>query len=104
MTGEVTLHGDVLPIGGLNEKAMAALRAGISTVLLPRDNAKDLDEMHEAIRGRLEFRFVARMDEVLAEVLLPKGRTTLPAARPPARPAPRRAARPAGRGGRPARA
>ena len=78
MTGEVTLHGDVLAIGGLNEKAMAALRAGITTIVLPKDNEKDLAEMHESVREKIDFRFVSRMDEVLAELLLPKGRNTLP--------------------------
>jgi ATP-dependent Lon protease len=81
MTGELTLHGVVLPIGGLNEKAMAALRAGLYTILLPGDNEKDLAEMHESIRSKLDFRFVRRMDEVLALALLPKGRLRLPAAK-----------------------
>jgi ATP-dependent Lon protease len=74
MTGEVTLHGEVLPIGGLNEKAMAALRAGIARVLIPADNERDLVDMHAAIRDKLDFVPVRRMEEVLKLILLPKGR------------------------------
>jgi ATP-dependent Lon protease len=72
MTGEVTLHGAVLPIGGLNEKAMAALRAGLKQVLIPKENLKDLEDMHTAIRDRLKFIPVEHVDEVLKLVLLPK--------------------------------
>jgi ATP-dependent Lon protease len=78
MTGEVTLHGDVLPIGGLNEKAMAALRAGICSVIIPEANLRDLTEMHESIKSKLEFLPVSRMEQVLERMLLPaksKGRT-----------------------------
>ncbi len=74
MTGEVTLHGEVLPIGGLNEKAMAALRAGVETVLLPAGNERELTEMHAAIKDHLSFVPVSRMEEVLKHVLLPAGR------------------------------
>jgi ATP-dependent Lon protease len=65
MTGEITLRGSVLPIGGLNEKAVAARRAGIRTVLVPKGNAKDLSEIPEAVRADLEFVEVETMDEVL---------------------------------------
>jgi ATP-dependent Lon protease len=84
MTGEVTLHGDVLPIGGLNEKAMAALRAGIATVLIPEANSRDLTEMHESIRSRLEFLPVTHMTQVLDRVLLPAstGRSRAAQAKP----------------------
>jgi ATP-dependent Lon protease len=65
MTGEITLRGTVLPIGGLNEKAVAARRAGIRTVLIPQGNAKDLSEVPEEIRDALEFISVDSMDQVL---------------------------------------
>ena len=74
MTGEVTLHGDVLPIGGLNEKAMAALRAGIRAVIIPQGNQRDLAEMHESIRSKLEFLPVERVEQVLERMLLPAAR------------------------------
>lgn len=65
MTGEVTLRGRVLPIGGLREKSLAALRARIYTIIAPQANEKDLDEIPKHIRRRLEFKFVSHMDEVL---------------------------------------
>src|SRR5262249_47183028 len=69
MTGEITLRGTVLPIGGLNEKAVAARRAGIKTVLIPRDNAKDRAEIPEEVREDLEFILVENMDQVLEQAL-----------------------------------
>ncbi|MBX5436586.1 MAG: endopeptidase La [Alicyclobacillaceae bacterium] len=71
MTGEITLRGRVLPIGGLKEKALAAHRAGVETVIIPEGNAKDLRDVPEAVRDRLRFVPVKHMDEVLAESLLP---------------------------------
>jgi ATP-dependent Lon protease len=65
MTGEITLRGKVLPIGGVKEKLLAAHRAGIRTVLLPRDNEKDLSEIPENIQEDLAIRVVETMDEVL---------------------------------------
>ncbi|MGH9352143.1 MAG: endopeptidase La, partial [Terriglobia bacterium] len=65
MTGEITLRGKVLPIGGVKEKLMAAHRAGCQTVLLPRDNEKDLAEVPESIQQEMTIRFVDTMDEVL---------------------------------------
>jgi ATP-dependent Lon protease len=65
MTGEITLRGRVLPVGGLREKSLAALRARIYTIIAPEQNAKDLDEIPRHIRRRLEFKFVKHMDEVL---------------------------------------
>ncbi|MGH9402239.1 MAG: endopeptidase La [Terriglobia bacterium] len=65
MTGEITLRGKVLPIGGVKEKLMAAHRAGCQTVLLPRDNEKDLSEVPESIQQEMTIRFVDTMDEVL---------------------------------------
>ncbi len=65
MTGEITLRGKVLPIGGVKEKLLAAHRAGIKIILLPRDNEKDLAEIPENIQSRLSIHFVETMDEVL---------------------------------------
>ena len=69
MTGEITLRGTVLPIGGLNEKSVAALRAGIVTLLVPRANEKDLPEIPEDVRRVLKFVPVDTMDEVLEHAL-----------------------------------
>ena len=69
MTGEVTLRGRVLPIGGLKEKLVAARRSGITRIIIPRANARELSEVSEDIRGGLEFHPVATMDEVLAVAL-----------------------------------
>jgi ATP-dependent Lon protease len=69
MTGEVTLRGRVLPIGGLKEKLLAALRGGISKVLIPQDNEKDLADIPETIRGGLEIVPVSHVDEVLSHAL-----------------------------------
>jgi ATP-dependent Lon protease len=70
MTGEITLRGRVLPIGGLKEKLLAALRGGIKTVLIPEENAKDLVEISDSVKSGLEIIPVARMDEVLAKALV----------------------------------
>jgi ATP-dependent Lon protease len=75
MTGEITLRGRVLPIGGLKEKLLAAARGGIKTVLIPEDNAKDLTEISDAIKGGMDIIPVARLDEVLAKALV---RTPVP--------------------------
>ncbi|HEY9215518.1 MAG TPA: endopeptidase La [Ancylobacter sp.] len=69
MTGEITLRGRVLPIGGLKEKLLAALRAGIKKVLIPEDNAKDLAEIPDNVKNALEIVPVSRMDEVLHHAL-----------------------------------
>ena len=69
MTGEVTLRGRVLPIGGLKEKTMAAFRSGIKTVIIPADNAKDLEEIDQTVRKALQFILVERADQVLANAL-----------------------------------
>ncbi|MBU0556802.1 MAG: endopeptidase La [Alphaproteobacteria bacterium] len=69
MTGEVTLRGRVLPIGGLKEKLLAALRGGIKTVLIPQENEKDLAEIPQNIKDGLEIVPVAHVDEVLARAL-----------------------------------
>ncbi|MGZ8346324.1 MAG: S16 family serine protease, partial [Allosphingosinicella sp.] len=69
MTGEITLRGRVLPIGGLKEKLLAALRGGITKVLIPAENEKDLAEIPANIRAGLEIVAVAHVDEVLAQAL-----------------------------------
>jgi ATP-dependent Lon protease len=72
MTGEITLRGRILPIGGLKEKLLAAARGGIKTVLIPEDNAKDLTEISDAIKGGMTIIPVARMDDVIANALVRK--------------------------------
>ena len=69
MTGEVTLRGRVLPIGGLKEKLLAALRGGISTVLIPAENEKDLADIPASVKAKLEIIPVAHVDEVLERAL-----------------------------------
>jgi ATP-dependent Lon protease len=69
MTGEITLRGKVLAIGGLKEKLLAALRAGIFETILPRANEKDLSELPDNIKNAMKLHFVDSMDEVLALAL-----------------------------------
>src|SRR5258705_7760845 len=71
MTGEITLLGNVLPIGGLNEKVVAAKRAGVTTAVIPQLNEKDLRELPDFIRDDLQFKLVETMDEVLEVALKP---------------------------------
>ena len=71
MTGEITLRGRVLPIGGLKEKTMAALRASVSTVILPEENRSDLAEIDQTVRAALQFVPVRSIDEVLDAALIP---------------------------------
>ena len=89
MTGEITLRGRVLPIGGLKEKLLAALRGGIKKVLIPADNAKDLADIPASVKNGLEIVPVARMDEVIKHALVRQPTpieweedTSAPAARP----------------------
>ncbi len=69
MTGEITLRGRVLPVGGVKEKVLAAHRAGIKRVILPERNAADLEEVPEEVKADLEFVPVKKVDEVLANAL-----------------------------------
>ena len=73
MTGEVTLRGRVLPIGGLKEKTMAALRNGVKTVIIPKENEKDLEEIDRTVRSKLQFIGVETVDAVFAAALVPCG-------------------------------
>ena len=68
MTGEITLRGRVLPVGGIKEKVLAAKRAGIATLILPKRNEKDLVEVPDEVKARMEFRFVEKVDEMLPTV------------------------------------
>jgi len=86
MTGEITLRGKVLPIGGLKEKLLAALRAGIKEAIIPKDNEQDVADVPENIRGQMKVHFVESMDQVLKialETPLPdfseEGAQTIPA-------------------------
>jgi ATP-dependent Lon protease len=71
MTGEITLRGKVMPVGGIKEKVLAAKRAGIDTVVLPKLNQKDLEYVPEKVRQEMRFEFVDTIDEVLERVLEP---------------------------------
>src|SRR5690606_33066085 len=101
MTGEITLRGEVLPIGGLKEKLLAAHRGGIETVLIPIDNEKDLVEIPDNIKGNLRIKPVKWIDEVLEIALAARPVPIASAADAPAAADPkrRRAARRAGKGG-----
>lgn len=70
MTGEITLHGRVLPIGGLREKTMAAYKAGIGTVIVPEANRADLDEVDDAVKEHLNFVFADNLEDVLGTALI----------------------------------
>jgi ATP-dependent Lon protease len=70
MTGEITLRGRILPIGGLKEKLIAALRGGIENVLIPKENERDLKEISAKVKRRLNLILVENMDEVLEHALV----------------------------------
>ena len=72
MTGEITLRGNVLPVGGIREKVLAAHRAGIRKVLLPRENERDIDDIPEKVRKKMEFVLLDTVDDALKEVLVRK--------------------------------
>ena len=70
MTGEVTLTGNVLPIGGLKEKSISAHRSGIHTIIIPKDNAKDIDDIPESVRNDLTIITADHIDTVLENALV----------------------------------
>jgi ATP-dependent Lon protease len=76
MTGEVTLQGLVLPIGGVKQKVLAAHRMGLTEVILPRRNEKDLDDVPESVRKAMIFHLASRVDDVLAAALEPRNAET----------------------------
>ncbi len=92
MTGEITLRGRVLPIGGLKEKALAALRHNITKVIIPERNRKDLEDMPETIKNKMEFIFVNTVDDVLDVALVKKVMKKGPAAQTQKKASPKKAA------------
>jgi ATP-dependent Lon protease len=85
MTGEITLRGNVLPVGGVKEKVLAARRARVSTIILPQLNRRDMDEVPKEHFGDIRFVFADNVRQVFREAL--KDKVVPPAATPPARPA-----------------
>ena len=81
MTGEITLRGKVLPVGGIKEKVLAAHRAGVRTVILPRRNERDVEDVPEDLRKQIRFVLVDDADEVLRHALAPSTADLRPAAR-----------------------
>jgi ATP-dependent Lon protease len=69
MTGEITLRGQVLPIGGVKEKVLAAHRAGLKTVIIPKRNEKDLEDVPQEVRDQIQFVLADRVQDVLAAAL-----------------------------------
>ena len=76
MTGEITISGKVLPIGGLKEKSMAAYKAGVKTVIIPKENERDLEEIDEEVRSAINYVTVEKVDEVIALAALPAKKVT----------------------------
>ena len=82
MTGESTLRGRVLPIGGLKEKVLGAHRAGITTIILPKDNEADMEDIPEEVRNQLTVHCVSTLDEAFAIALMPAVNGTAAPAQP----------------------
>ncbi len=80
MTGEITLHGKVLPVGGIKDKVLAAHRLGVDTIILPQRNEQDLDDVPQEVRDAIRFVLVDTLDDVLAESLMPAEGSVKPAA------------------------
>ena len=78
MTGEITLRGRVLPVGGIKEKVLAAHRAGIKTIILPEENTKDLEEVPQNVKDDLCFILVNSMDEVIDKALVSRPNNHIP--------------------------
>jgi ATP-dependent Lon protease len=76
MTGEITLRGRILPVGGIREKILAAHRAGITTIIIPKKNEKDLEELNKKVRNSLNIIAINHIDEILDIALLPKQEKT----------------------------
>ena len=70
MTGEVTLRGQALPIGGLKEKSLAALRCGIKTIIVPKENQKDVDELPQEVKDSLKIIFMTSVDEAVSNCFI----------------------------------
>jgi ATP-dependent Lon protease len=92
MTGEITLRGQVLPVGGIKEKVLAAHRSGLKTVILPRRNEADLEELPDEVRQSMNFVFVETVDEVLQAALEPEN-TAKTAVASPEKPARKRSSK-----------
>jgi ATP-dependent Lon protease len=95
ITGEVTLRGKVLEIGGVKEKVLAAYRAGLRRVVMPDTNEKDLRDIPDEVRQQMEFIFVSTMDHVIDVMLMPRVKVELADAAPPRKAQPRRKEKPA---------
>jgi ATP-dependent Lon protease len=81
MTGEITLRGSVLPVGGIKEKVLAAHRAGLKTIILPKRNEPDLDDLPQEVRESLEFVLVDKVQQVLDNALMPAKRARVAVSR-----------------------
>jgi ATP-dependent Lon protease len=87
MTGEITLRGQVLPVGGIKEKVLAAHRAGLKTVILPNRNEKDLEDLPQEVRDSMKFILVEKVDQVFEAALTAHGKPSRQPARPRTSPA-----------------
>jgi ATP-dependent Lon protease len=76
MTGEITLRGRILPIGGLKEKCIATLRTGINNIIIPKGNEKDLGEIPDYVKEKINFKIVSDMSEVIDYALIPVEKDT----------------------------